>query len=259
STNQYIRLEFNDFKFISDEIEHELRQSRIQLDQSLEENKEQRCNIAILKENLHSFEKLKQQYAEQCDKINELQMIIDQQKIDKAKFDQLESLYEEVQQKYVHLEHIKSECDLLQENFNKTNLQLQDQQEKHQIEINSLQNTIEQQKQIIDNTTQSQDERYSSSVKLTQQLSDLLETEKIEKEKLKNINQQLENDLQTNNELFFEKTKQADDLDKQLQIINNEYQDLKVQFDQIKHEKNKLINDINLLTETIQSFESEKS
>ncbi|CAF5216215.1 unnamed protein product, partial [Rotaria magnacalcarata] len=40
---------------------------------------------------------------------------------------------------------------------------------------------------------------------------------------------------------------------------NNEYQDLKVQFDQIKHEKNKLINDINLLTETIQSFESEKS
>ncbi len=49
----------------------------------------------------------------------------------------------------------------------------------------------------------------------------------------------MENDLKEINQLFFEKTKQADDLDRQLQIINNEYQDFKIKFEQKQAEKNK--------------------
>lgn len=173
--------------------------------------------------------------------------------------DQLDSLYKELQEKYLHLEHIKSDYNALEENFNKINLQSQDQQEKYRSEIASLQNTIEQQKQMIDNTNHSQDERYLSSVKLTKQLSDLLEAERAEKDNLKNINQQLENDLKDNNQLFFEKTKQADDLDKQLQVINNEYKTLKTQFDHIKDEKEKLANNLNVLTENIQKFNVQES
>lgn len=67
------------------------------------------------------------------------------------------------------------------------------------------------------------------------------------------INHQLENDLKENNQLFFDKTKQADDLDRQLQIINNEYQDIKIKFNQIQEDKTKLIE--NFAREKIETTE----
>jgi peptidoglycan hydrolase CwlO-like protein len=58
---------------------------------------------------------------------------------------------------------------------------------------------------------------------------------------------------------LFEKTKQGDDLDRQLQVINNEYEDLKLKFDELQEEKKKLNNEINLLMNKIQNFEIDKS
>jgi len=164
----------------------------------------------------------------------------------------------------------------LKEKFDKIDYQLQEQQEinnklkidyEHQhfylVErdenIRLLKLDIEEHKQLLDNTKHNQNEHYSSLLKQQKQLSDLLEITTKENKNLNEINHQLKNDLKENNQLFFEKTKQADDLDKQLQLINNEYQDLKIQFNQIQGEKNQLINDIKLSIKKIQNFEKEKS
>ena len=180
-------------------------------------------------------------------------------RLDKTKFDQLEKSYQELEKHYMLLEPIKSEFELLKEDLNTKHAQLQDQHDKYQNEITKLQSEIEQQKQLLDNANRDQNDQYASLSQQKQQLSDLLETTIEENKNLKENNRQLENDLKTNNQLLFEKTKQADDLDRQLQILNNEYQDLKIKFSQIKEERNKFINDISLLQEKIQNFETEKS
>jgi len=189
--------------------------------------------------------------------------------LDKTKFDQLESSYQELQQKTLLFEQIKSEYDLLKENFNTINLQLKEQQEindelkidyehqhlnlvKRDENIRLLNLEFEQQKQLFDKTNHDKDEQYLSLSKHQQQLSDLLETKINENKKLTELKVQFENDLKENNQLFFEKTKQADDLDRQLQISTKEYEDLKFKFDQLKDEKKKLM-------EKIQNFEREKS
>ena len=77
------------------------------------------------------------------------------------------------------------------------------------------------------------EEFHSSSLKQQQQLSDLLQTKTNENQTLIETNRQLKDDLKENNELLFEKSKQADDLDKQLQVINNEYRELTAKFNQI--------------------------
>ena len=156
---------------------------------------------------------------------------------DKTKFAELESSYQELEQKYQLLEEIKSKYNSLKENFDTTNLQLNQQQEineqlkadnnrqhlylvERDENIHLLKLDIEQQKQSLS--------------KQQQQLSDILETTRTENKKLKEINLQLENDLKENNQLFFDKSKQADDLDRQLQILNNEYKDFKIKFDQLQ-------------------------
>ncbi len=111
---------------------------------------------------------------------------------------------------------------------------------------------FEQQKQLLDKTNHDKDEKYLSLSKQQQQLSDLLETKINENKILTELKIQFENDLKENNQLFFEKTKQADDLDRQLQISTKEYENLKFKFDQLKDEKKKLM-------EKILNFEREKS
>jgi chromosome segregation ATPase len=206
------------------------------------------------------YESLKEQLTEERERVNELQNTIDHGTIglfkfniffnfispfllDKTKFDELESSYQELQQKYQLLEQIKSEYDSLKESFDTTNLQLKQQQEindqlkadnnrqhLHLVDrdenIHLLKLDIEHQKQSLS--------------KQQQQLSDILETTTTENKKLKEINLQFENDLKENNQLFFDKSKQADDLDRQLQILNNEYKDFKIKFDQLQNEKNKV-------------------
>lgn len=157
--------------------------------------------------------------------------------LDKIKINQLESSYQEIQEKYIYLEQIKSKYELLKEDFDKTKLQLQDQKDKYQHDVTNLQN----------------------DVKHKNQLSDLLETQINENKNLKAINKKLESDLEENDQLLFDKTKEADDLNRQLQILNNEYQDLKITIGQRTDEKNKFTNDINLLHEKLRTLEKERS
>ena len=135
-------------KFVPEQIEHELSQVRTQLDQLSKENEEQQREIATLRENLRSSEQSKEQLVEEREKTNELQNIINQGAIGlfifniffnflspfllgKTKFDEFESSYQELQQKYHVLEEIKSEYDSLKE-------QLAAEREK----TNELQNII---------------------------------------------------------------------------------------------------------------------
>jgi hypothetical protein len=145
---------------------------------------------------------------------------------------------------------------LLKEKFEVLDHQLKEQQEinnKYKVDyehqhfhlvdrdenIRLLKIDLEQQKQSFD-------ERYSLSLKQQQQLSALLEIKTNENKNLIEINQQLKNDLKENHQLLFEKTKQADDLDRQLQIITNEYREkpptnnLRLEFENLQKENEEL-------------------
>jgi predicted nuclease with TOPRIM domain len=63
---------------------------------------------------------------------------------DKTKFDELESLYQELLHKYHLAEQNKSEYDLLKENLNTANLELKQQLVDEREKINELQNIISQ-------------------------------------------------------------------------------------------------------------------
>ncbi|CAF4650357.1 unnamed protein product, partial [Rotaria sp. Silwood2] len=74
----FIRLEFDNFKFVSEEVEHKLIRLRSLYDQLLKENEEQQHEISLLEKRLYSnnsYEKLKEhqtqlekQLAKQCEK-----------------------------------------------------------------------------------------------------------------------------------------------------------------------------------------------
>ncbi len=62
--------------------------------------------------------------------------------LDKTKFAELESSYQELQEKYHLAEQIKSEYDLFKENVNTTDVQLKQQLAEERQKIIELQNTI---------------------------------------------------------------------------------------------------------------------
>ncbi|UJR23640.1 hypothetical protein I4U23_026625 [Adineta vaga] len=250
----------------SEQLEKEHQETSV-LEETLRSTERQLAEhqqkIISLEENLRSSEQFKEQLEEERRKTDELQNIINQ---DKTKLDQLETAYDELQQKCLLLQEIKSEYDLLQEKFNGLDLALKEKQEvneklQHEYEhqrlylldrdenIHLLKLKLEQQQQSSD---EQNDERYLSLSKQIQQYTDLLETKINENKQLNDRVVELENDLKENKQLFFETSKQADDLDKQLQISMNQYEDFKMKFEQINDEKMKL-------TDKIQSFEQEKS
>ena len=65
------------------------------------------------------------------------------------------------------------------------------------------------------------EQQKQSLLKQQQQFTDLLD----ENKNLTETIQKLQSDLKENNQLLFEKSKQADDLDRQLQILTNEYRE----------------------------------
>ncbi|CAF1573999.1 unnamed protein product, partial [Rotaria sordida] len=90
-TSSFIRLEFNNFKFVSEEVEHKLNRLRSQYDQLLKVNEEQQNKISQLEKRLYSnnsYEQLKehqkqleQQLAKQCEKTIELENILKHENI----------------------------------------------------------------------------------------------------------------------------------------------------------------------------------
>ena len=63
--------------------------------------------------------------------------------LDKTKFTELESLYQDLQEKYRLAEQIKSEYDMLKQNFDTTDLQLKQQLAEERERVNELQNIID--------------------------------------------------------------------------------------------------------------------
>ena len=63
---------------------------------------------------------------------------------DKTKFTELESLYQELQEKYHIAEQIKTEYDLFKENVNTTDVQLKQQLAEERERVNELQSIINQ-------------------------------------------------------------------------------------------------------------------
>lgn len=91
NTSPSIRLSFDNFKFVSEEIEHELISLRSEYEQLLQENEKQRSEIILLEKSLHtnnSYEQLKEhqtkleeQLSQQCEKTIQLENILQQANI----------------------------------------------------------------------------------------------------------------------------------------------------------------------------------
>ncbi|CAF3949860.1 unnamed protein product, partial [Rotaria sp. Silwood2] len=131
--------------------------------------------------------------------------------------------------------------------------------EKYQNQINQFRNDLEQQKLLLLNAAQNQDEMNSLKLKQQNELNDLIQIKINENKQLIEINQQLDHDLKQKNEFILEKNQQIDDYQKQLNLLNIEYEEFKIKFYYMKEEETKLIDEINLLMDKILNLEKEKS
>ncbi|CAF3603999.1 unnamed protein product, partial [Rotaria sp. Silwood2] len=211
-----IRLEFDNFKFVSEEVEHKLIRLRSLYDQLLKENEEQQHEISLLEKRLYSnnsYEKLKEhqtqlekQLAKQCEKTIQLENILKQENIDKINLNQLKQIelsYNELLEKYHIAEKLDEQLKQLNQNLNEKDLELKRQYElfeklkidnehqhfyllerdenirllkieleqhekskenlieKYQNQINQFRNDLEQQKLLLLNAAQNQDEMNS--------------------------------------------------------------------------------------------------
>ncbi|CAF3349870.1 unnamed protein product [Rotaria sp. Silwood1] len=310
----YIRLEFDNFKFVSEEVEHKLIRLRSQYDQLLKDNEEQQHKITQLEKRLYStnsYEQLKQhqtqleeQLAKQCEKTIELENILKHENIDKLNFDQLKQIefsYNELLEKHRIAEQLEQQLKQLNQNLNEKDLELQRQYElfeklkidyehqhfyllernenirllkieleqhekskenlieQYQNQIKQFQNDLEQQKLLLINATQNQNEICSLKLKQQNELNDLIQIKINENKQLIEKNQQLDNDLKEKNKFIIEKNQQTDDYQKQLNLLNIECEELKIKFYDMKEEKDNLIDEINLLIVKIVNLEKEKS
>ncbi|CAF1431308.1 unnamed protein product, partial [Rotaria sordida] len=139
-TSSFIRLEFNNFKFVSEEVEHKLNRLRSQYDQLLKVNEEQQNKISQLEKRLYSnnsYEQLKehqkqleQQLAKQCEKTIELENILKHENIDKVKINRLQQIelsYNELQEKYHIAEQLEEQLKQLIKNLNEKDFELKQQ------------------------------------------------------------------------------------------------------------------------------------
>jgi uncharacterized membrane protein len=117
--------------------------------------------------------------------------------------------------------------------------------EKYRNQIKSIENQFDQQKLLLLNVTQNQDQRYALVSKQQQEFNDLIQIKIDENKNLAETNVQLENNLKQNHQLILEKNKQIEDF--------------QMKFNQIKEEKNKLTHEINLLMDKITILEKDKA
>jgi acyl carrier protein phosphodiesterase len=140
----------------------ELESSYQELQQKYHLAEQNKSEYDLLKENFDTGNlQLQEQLAEERKKTDELQNIINQGTIglfifhiilkflpffwsDTTKFDELQSSYQELEQKYLHAEQMRSENESLKANVNTTDQQLQEQLAEAREKINELQNIISQ-------------------------------------------------------------------------------------------------------------------
>ncbi|CAF4324459.1 unnamed protein product, partial [Adineta steineri] len=112
NASPYLRLEFDNFKFISDKIEQDLIELRSQYQQLTKQNEDQRHEISVLEKRLLSNKsitqlkdrqiELEKQLLQQCEKTIQLETILQQENIDKTNIDQLKHIelsYNQLQEK----------------------------------------------------------------------------------------------------------------------------------------------------------------
>ncbi|CAF4152065.1 unnamed protein product, partial [Rotaria sordida] len=205
-----------------------------------------------LQEKYHIAEQLEEQLKQLIKNLNEKDFELKQQN----------DLFEKLKIDYEHQHFYLIERD---ENIRILKIELEQYEkfkenliENYQNQINQLENNLEQQKLLLLNTTENQDEIFSLKLKQENELNDLIEIKINENKQLIEINQQLNNDLKEKYELILEKNQQIDHYQKQLNLLNIEYEEIQIQFYNIKEEKEKLINEINLLMNKIINLEKEK-
>ncbi|CAF3589009.1 unnamed protein product [Adineta steineri] len=274
NASPYLRLEFDNFKFISDKIEQDLIELRSQYQQLTKQNEDQRHEISALEKRLLSNKsitqlkdrqiELEKQLLQQCEKTIQLETILQQENIDKTNIDQLKHIelsYNQLQEKLHIAQQLEEQLKQLNEKFNEKDLQFKrqndlfdklkiDYERQHfyilerdekirllQLEIDEhdqfkenimekLHKEFEQQKSLLINATQNQEQRFSlRSKQQDDEFSNLIE---------KNL--QLENDLKHNQQLFQEKTKQIQLLTDQITNLEKEKLEFIQNIDELKQQ-----------------------
>ncbi|CAF3307816.1 unnamed protein product [Rotaria socialis] len=273
-SSSFLRLQFDNFKFVSGEIEQNLIRLRSRHDDLIKENEEQQNKISLLEQRLysnHSYEQLKEhqaqleeQLAKQCEKTIQLESILTQENIDKIKVDQLKQIelsYNELQQKYHIVKQLEEHIQQLNQNLNDKELELQHQH-----------NLFDRLKKDYDNQHLQLLERDENIHSLKFQLEQDEKSKESLIEKYQNQMNQFRNDLeqqkltlinaaQNQDELYSFKSKQQNELNDLVQTKINENKqldnDLK-QNHEIILEKNKQIDhyqkQLNLLNVELDQF-----
>ncbi|CAF0932357.1 unnamed protein product [Adineta ricciae] len=141
-TSPYLRLEFDHFKFVSTEIEQDLREQRHQIEQLIKQNEEQRRELSDLKKRLFSNDiikqlkeqqgQLEQQLLQQCEKTLQLENFFKEENLDKYRLEylkQIEVSYHELQTKFHVAEKLEEQLKELNEKFHEKELQFKRQHE----------------------------------------------------------------------------------------------------------------------------------
>ncbi|CAF3947627.1 unnamed protein product [Rotaria magnacalcarata] len=257
-SSSFLRLQFDNFKFVSEEIEQNLIRLRSRHDDLIKENEEQQNKISLLEQRLyanHSYEQLKEhqaqleeQLAKQCEKTIQLEIILRQENIDKIKFDQLKQIelsYNELQQKYHIAKQLEERMQQLNQYLNEKELELQrqrhlfdklkrdyDHQHVQLLERDENIHLLKFQLEQDEKSKESLIEKYQNQIN---QFRDGLEQQKLT----------LINAAQNQDELYSFKSKQQNELNELVQTKINENKqldnDLK-QNHEIILEKNKQID-----------------
>lgn len=234
-----VRLEFDKFKFISKQIEENLRFEYEQLSQ---ENTKLNNELSQIK--FHStYQQLKdhqtyleQQLEKQCEKTVHLENILQQANFDKTRLDQLQQIeisYKELQEKYhlaeqlekqyhdqtIQFQHQTELFDKLKLDYERQHLYLVDRDEtirllrlerdeqeqlidKYQNQLKQIETDLEQQKSSILNATENHDQQYLVLSQQQDHFKDSMNRKLQENEILFEKNFQLENELKLCQENF---------------------------------------------------------
>ncbi|CAF0908200.1 unnamed protein product, partial [Didymodactylos carnosus] len=251
-------------KQLSDNEPYEqLKTHQIFLEEQLDKQRAQTIELEnVLKQELNNktkYEEIQLSYNELEKKYLIAEELNEQLKALKVEYDELKFNLNQKDEQIV-----KDRCYLIERDEQIKVLSIELEQERLNTielkqlidELNTLKSNYEEMKQLkehiehelenLKNDMNDKDKKKTDDVKQQQFLIDLSEKKSLECDQLKDEIKLYITDLENVNKLLFEQTKSADDLGRQLQTININYENYKTKYEQMIHEQEKLLNDLNI-------------
>ncbi|UJR25264.1 hypothetical protein I4U23_006616 [Adineta vaga] len=277
-TSPYLRLEFDHFKFISNEMEHDFHQQRIQIEQLTKQIEEQRNEILLLEKRLltnNTFtqlkehqEQLEEQLAKQCEQTIQLENLLRQENLDKTRLDQLKHIelsYNELQTKLHIAEKLEEQLKDLNEKFHEKEVQSKRQHDlfdklradyerqhlylvERDEKIRLLRLEIDEHEQFKENLI----EKFQKEFEQQKQI--LLNATQNHEQRSSSVSKQQREEFEHRIEI---KTKENENLLQRIHQLEIQMNESQILNDQIKLDKKKFTNEIQFLTDKITNLDKE--